>query len=125
MSKTKFFCKIILFILVLHAKPSISQELTAIDLQKYCKEVQRGSVGKYYNQISAQKCNSYMSGFFDSMIVLSRFINGMPFCVPEFLPKTQNTTILDEWIKKNKSTAETTTAAVALYAAFKIAFPCQ
>lgn len=102
-----------------------AQKVTAKQLQKYCKEVQRGSVGKYYNKISAQKCNSYMNGFFDSAIIWDRLTKTQHFCIPDFLPTTQNTTILDQWIVKNKDTADTTTAAVALFAAFKIAFPCK
>jgi hypothetical protein len=41
------------------------------------------------------------------------------------LPKTQNNLILSAWIDSNKEIAPKTTAAVALYAAFKKAFPCN
>lgn len=120
----KYSFKITTLIVVLSLKAN-AQQVTAIELQENCKQVQRGSVGKYYNQVSAQKCSSYMDGFFDSMIILARLTKKDPFCIPDSLPKTQNTTILDQWIIKNPKTAETTTASVALYAAFKIAFNCN
>ena len=104
-----------------HAKES---DLMATELNQFCKEVAKGSLGNDFDKGLAQKCQGYMSGFFDSMIVIEKVTGEKEFCIPRALPKAQNNLILSEWISQNRSIAPKTTAAVALYAAFKKAFPC-
>lgn len=102
-----------------------ASELTATELQQYCAEVDKGLVGGEFEQSLAQHCKGYMDGFFDSMIVIQKVTGKKGFCIPRILPRTQNNLILSAWIKQNQSIAPKTTAAVALYAAFKKAFPCN
>lgn len=97
----------------------------ATELHQYCTEVSKGSVGESFDQQLAQQCKGYMSGFFDSMIIIEKVTGKREFCIPRVLPKAQNNLILSAWIEKNKEIAPKTTAAVALYSAFKKAFPCQ
>ncbi len=102
-----------------------ASELTAIELQQYCTEVDKGAVGGQFDKDLANQCKGYMDGFFDSMVILEKIGNKHEFCIPRALPKTQNTMLLNAWIAKNKEIAGKTTAAVALYAALKSAFPCN
>ncbi len=102
-----------------------SSELSALQLQEYCKETEKGLVGEKFNSQKAEICKGYIMGFFDSMIITNQFAGKPQFCIPESLPKTQNNLILNAWIKQNKSIATTTTAAVALFSAYTKAFPCK
>ena len=112
-------------ITLLTLQTASASELTAIELQQYCKEVDKGSVGSEFDYELAQQCKGYMAGFFDSMIITEKILGKKEFCIPNSLPKTQNNLILSAWINQNQSIAPKTTAAVALYAAFKKAFPCN
>jgi hypothetical protein len=107
------------------ASLATASELNAIELQQYCGEVDKGSIGNEFDKELAQYCKGYMAAFFDSMIVMEKITTKKEFCIPKILPKTQNNLILNSWISKNKEIASKTTAAVALYAAFKTAFPCN
>ena len=100
-------------------------ELNAVELQQYCSEVDKGSIGNEFDKELAQYCKGYMAAFFDSMIVIEQITAKKDFCIPRMLPKTQNNLILNSWISQNTEIASKTTAAVALYAAFKTAFPCE
>lgn len=114
------------FILIfVTANQATASEVTAVELKQYCAEVDRGLVGSSFDKQLAQSCKSYIEGFFDSMIVFEGVTGEKPFCIPRALPKTQNNLILSKWIDQNKEIAATTTASVALYAAFKKAFPCN
>jgi hypothetical protein len=114
----------LLLIALLLSQPAAAAELTATTLQQYCNEVNKGAIGTDFDKELAQQCKGYMSAFFDSMIIVEKLTGKKEFCIPGSLPKTQNNLILSAWIDKNKNIASTTTAAVALYAAFKKAFPC-
>jgi hypothetical protein len=116
---------IIVLAITLIAATANASELTANELQQYCGEVTKGSEGNSFDKELAQRCSGYMAGFFDSMIVIEKVTEKKEFCIPNSLPKTQNTLILSRWISENKEIAPKTTAAVALYAAFKKAFPCE
>jgi len=105
--------------------PTSASELTALQLQEYCSETDKGFLGEEFDIKKAHECKGYMMGFFDTMIVTEKFSKKPMFCVPESLPKTQNTLILNSWIKKNQKIAGRTTAAVALYSAYLQAFPCK
>ena len=102
-----------------------SSELKAIELSQYCAEVTKGLTGNALDHQLAQQCKGYMAGFFDSMIIIEKVTGKKEFCIPRVLPKTQNNMILKSWIDQNKEVAPKTTAAVALYSAFKTAFPCR
>lgn len=115
------FCSIIFSINNAFAK----SELSATELVQYCEEVSKGSGGNGFDKELALICKGYMSGFFDSMVIVETVTGKPPFCIPNSLPKTQNNLILKSWVSKNKEIAPQTTAAVALYAAFKTAFPCK
>jgi hypothetical protein len=121
----KFITTLIIVTTLTFATSSIAAELTANELEQYCKEVAKGSIGNDFDKELAQRCSGYMAGFFDSIIVIEKITEKKEFCIPNSLPKTQNNLILSRWIADNKEIASKTTAAVALYAAFKKAFPCK
>lgn len=100
-------------------------ELTANELVQYCEEVNQGATGNDFDKELALICKGYMSSFFDSMVIVESVTGTPPFCIPNALPKTQNNLILKSWVNKNQKIASQTTAAVALYAAFRTAFPCN
>lgn len=99
--------------------------LKATELSQYCVEVSKKEAGKDFNRHLAQRCKGYMDGFFDSMIVLEKISGKKEICLSRALPKTQSNLILNAWIEDNKQKAAKTTAAVALYAAFKDNFSCK
>lgn len=118
--------KYFLVIILLLASPcALAETMKASDLQAHCANVQKGSVGESFDEIGANICTAYMNSFFDTMIIVDRLTGKAQFCVPLAIPTTQNTLILDAWIRDNPAIASQTTAAVALFAAFKKAFPCQ
>jgi len=100
-------------------------ELTAIQLQEYCNETDKGLLGQPFDAQKSEDCRGYMMGFFDSMIITTQYAGKPLFCVPSALPKTNNNKILNTWIEKNDKIAPTTTAAVALFSAYTKAFPCK
>ncbi len=100
-------------------------ELSALELKEYCAETEKGFLGQKFDAEKSQVCRGYMMGFFDSMIISEQLTRKPPFCIPKALPKIQNTAILNDWVKNNSSISETTTAAVALYAAYAKTFPCK
>lgn len=114
-----------IFIVIFCNNAFAEQELTAIELQQYCAEVNKGLTGSQFDKDLAMRCQGYMSGFFDSMIIIEKITGKKEFCIPRALPKTQNNMLLTAWIDDNKEISPKTTAAVALYAAFKKAFPCD
>lgn len=118
---------LLLGILTYIIAPSFSHaaELNARQLQEYCAETEKGFAGKQFDASKAETCKGYLMGFFDSMIISDQFARSPQICVPASLPKTQNYSILNTWVTKNKEIAETTTAAVALFAAYTAAFPCK
>jgi hypothetical protein len=117
--------KLLTLIFICLAPTANAAELTANVLHQYCAEIVKGSTGNDFDKELAAQCNGYMAGFFDSMIVLEKLTDKKEFCIPNSLPKTQNNLLLGAWIDQNKEIAPKTTAAVALYAAFKKAFPCK
>lgn len=119
------FLTVILSLLVTLPLSAGASELTAAELQQYCKEVDEGAVGRPFDKELANQCKGYMSAFFDSMVIVEKLTGQKAFCIPRILPKTQNNLILSAWIEKNSEIAAKTTAAVALYAAFKQTFPCN
>ena len=100
-------------------------ELTALQLQEYCNETEKGFLGQKFDSQKSEICKGYIMGFFDSTIITDQLSHKQQFCVPPTLPKTQNNLILNEWIKQNEKIAGTTTAAVALFSAYTKAFPCK
>ena len=100
-------------------------ELSAIELQQNCAETEKGFLGQKFDSEKSDICKGYMMGFFDSMIVSDQLSGKQQFCIPRSLPKTQNTLILNEWVQNNRKIAESTTAAVALFAAYTKTFPCK
>lgn len=100
-------------------------EMTALQLQQACAETEKGFLGKPFDAGKSESCRGYMMGFFDSMIVTEQLLKKPEFCIPASLPKSYNTTILDNWVNENQKIADSTTAAVALYAAYKKAFACK
>ena len=104
---------------------SEASELTALQLQEYCGETDKGLLGEKFDSQKSEICKGYIMGFFDSMIISDQFARKPQFCVPASLPKTNNSLILNAWIKQNQKIAETTTAAVALFSAYTKAFPCK
>ena len=121
----KFILAISVILLSFSNSYAAKSELTATELVQYCSEVSKGSTGNEFDKELALVCKGYMSAFFDSMVILENVTGKPPFCVPNSLPKTQNNLILKSWVSKNNKIASKTTAAVALYAAFRTAFPCQ
>jgi len=116
---------LIIIILLSFAKTATASELMANELRQYCQEVTKGSTGNEFDKELAQRCQGYMEGFFDSMIIIEQITGKKEICIPRSLPKAQNNLLLYSWISKNQKIATKTTAAVALYAAFKKAFPCK
>ena len=102
-----------------------AKTLTADKLQLFCEEVQKGAIGHPFNQQHAEHCTGYMEGFYDSLIILDKLTGIKQICIPPSLPRYGNTQILDAWIEKNEGIAKNTTAAVALFSALKLAFPCE
>jgi hypothetical protein len=119
------FIPVLLFLLAFFPISSHAAELTALQLQENCDEIEKGLLGKPFNPEKAQLCKGYMMGFFDSMVIADGLLGAPQFCIPRALPKTQNNLILNAWIKENKRIAGDTTAAVALFAAYTKAFPCK
>lgn len=115
------------FIIIFSGNNSFASksQLTATELVQYCTEVSKGSTGSEFDKELALICKGYMAAFFDSMIVIENVTGKKAFCISNALPKTQNNLILKSWVNKNQNIAPKTTAAVALYAAFKTAFPCK
>lgn len=114
-----------IFIFTNERTHAAKSEISATELVQYCTEVSKGSTGNSFDKELALICKGYMASFFDSMIVVENVSGEPPFCIPNSLPKTQNNLILKSWARKNKKIASQTTAAVALFAAFKTAFPCK
>jgi hypothetical protein len=104
---------------------SHAAELTATQLHEYCGETEKGFLGQPFDAQKSEICHGYMMGFFDSMIIATQYAKKPLFCVPPSLPKTSNTSILNAWISQHQKAAPTTTAAVALFAAYTKAFPCK
>lgn len=104
---------------------AVAGEVTAANLQKRCSELQKASVGQNFSESAIEFCRAYMAGFFDSMIVAERLSGKPQLCIPKTVPTVNNTEILDKWIAENTEMSEKTTAAVALYAAYKKAFACE
>lgn len=116
---------IFLFMLFCHRSALADTLLKATDLQLLCSELHKSEIGGVFDHDAASKCQGYLAGFFDSMVMLER-VRGRPyFCVPPSVPKQTNTRILDEWITANKNMAADTTATVALLSAYNKAFPCD
>jgi len=118
--------RIFLFLFfILISTTSQASELTAAQLHKYCQETEKGFLGQKFDAAKSEICRGYMMGFADSMIITDT-VKGTPnFCVPPSIKKSQNTLLLKSWVKANKKIANTTTAAVALFAAYNKAFPCK
>lgn len=117
-----------LIAIVASAIPVLTQAetfLKATDLQLLCAELHKSEVGSAFDQNAASKCQGYLAGFFDSMVVLERLRKSPYFCIPSSVPKQTNTRILDQWIAANKKIASDTTATVALLSAYHQAFPCE
>ncbi len=104
---------------------AFASELSARQLQQYCNEKENAMLGKKYDTEKANLCSGYLMGFFDSQIITDQIARQPQFCIPHNLPKIQNNLILNAWAKENEKIADTTTAAVALYSAYKNAFPCR
>lgn len=115
-----FFIFTLLISTITHAS-----ELTALQLQEYCAETEKGLSGQKFDTHKSDICKGYMMGFFDSAIISDQLSGKPQFCIPASLPKTQNNLILNTWIKQNRKIAETTTAAVALFSAYNKTFPCK
>ena len=128
--QVEFMVRILLFMFLLLSISFSSQakqknRITATELNQICAEVDKKSLGNKFDKILSSKCIGYISGFFDSMIILENQTKEKPFCVPNTLPKSQATLFLKSWISKNKRIAPNITGSVALFAAFKTAFPCK
>lgn len=121
----KVISALVFFLLSYGNSYAYKSEMTATELVQYCEEVNKGSTGNEFDKELALICKGYMSSFFDSMVIIENVTGSPPFCIPNSLPKTQNNLILQSWVNKNQKIASQTTAAVALYAAFRTAFPCQ
>jgi hypothetical protein len=118
--------RILIFIItILVSSLSHAAELTAIQLQEYCNETDKGLLGQPFDAQKSEDCRGYMMGFFDSMIIATQYAGKPLFCVPAALPKTSNNKILNTWIEQNEKIAPTTTAAVALFSAYTKSFPCK
>ena len=115
----------ILFLLSLTTLPANAAILTAKNLHEACQELDKASLGKEYDADKAEQCIGYMSGFFDSLIITDQYAKRGLICVPKHTAKSRNTAILEAWVSANPDITEKTTAAVALFAAFKKAFPCE
>lgn len=116
---------LLLISILLLSTPTSAAELTALQLQEYCTETEKGLIGEKFDTRKAETCKGYMMGFFDSMIITDQLSGKPQFCVPASLPKTQNNLILNAWVKNNNKIAATTTASVALFSAYMKAFPCK
>lgn len=104
---------------------SFAKNTTALELSNNCKEIEKGSVGGAFDKELASMCSGYMEGFNDSMIIVNEFAKKRQFCLPKSIASSINIRLLDEWVKQNEKLAPKTTAAVALFAAMKKAFPCN
>lgn len=118
-----FLISTLFIILGLSTASANTDNIGAITLQKNCQELDKAVLGNTFDQSKVESCTGYLDGFFDSLVITNR-LAGQQFCLPNGIPRIKHTEILDAWINKNKNIAETTTAAVALFAALKIAFPC-
>lgn len=94
------------------------------DLQAMCSDLKKSEVGEAFDHEAIARCQGYLTGFFDTMIILEKMKQYQYFCVPSSVPKESNARILNEWIAANSKIAKDTTAAVALLAAYQKAFPC-
>lgn len=101
-----------------------AETMKATDLQEHCFHVQQGIAGRSFNEMSAHLCTAYINGFFDTLIIVDKLAGKPQLCALESVPTLDHIKILDAWIQDNQDIAPQTTAAVALFAAFKKAFPC-
>jgi hypothetical protein len=116
---------LLILIIILFSTSTLAAELTALKLQQYCDETEKGFQGKPFDSSKSDTCRGYMMGFFDSAIISQQLTGKAQFCIPPALPKSYNNSILNNWVGSNKSIADTTTAAVALFSAYNKAFPCR
>jgi hypothetical protein len=114
-----------LALLILLPYQAQAGQITASALQTHCQEVKNAARGSTYDKESAEFCRGYMSAFFDSMIITEQLSNRKHLCIPRSVPTNNNYSILERWIEDNQQLAPTATAAVALYSAFKTAYPCD
>ena len=99
--------------------------IKSTDLQLMCKELEKGQLGGQFDHEAASKCQGYLAGFFDTMIILEKLKKYQYFCIPSSVPKESNSRILESWIASNQNIAKDTTASVALLSAYQKAFPCH
>lgn len=119
----KYF--IVLFLSLLPSFSMAETQFTAVQLNEKCNEINKGIKGEKFDEEATQICEGYLYGFFDSILIIEQVAKMKSFCLPESLPKNHAGTLLSEWITQNPKIAEKTTASVALFAAFKKAFPCK
>jgi hypothetical protein len=106
------------------ATANAGDTIRSTDLQALCSELRKGELGGKFDHEAAAKCQGYLVGFFDTMIILEKMKKYQYFCIPSSVPKESNTRILDTWIESNIKIAKDTTASVALLSAYQKAFPC-
>jgi hypothetical protein len=101
-----------------------SATIRATDLQTMCADIKKSQLGQPFDKEALAKCQGYLAGFFDTMIILEKMKQYQYFCIPSSVPKESNAQILEAWIADNSKIAKDTTASVALLAAYQKAFPC-
>lgn len=102
-----------------------SGSISGKKLQRYCHELRKSAAGEPFKELNAIYCKVYITSFFDNMIIINALTKTKHFCLPKLSRVTKYTHILDAWVLRNIKIANRTTAAVALFAAFKKAFPCN